>query len=148
MRLQLALTTRLLLGGLEAFIAIGALYGGIRLLVDPEGFGLKQAWLAGSPFSSYTIPAVFLLVMIAGGMIAAALLALWASELAALAGFSMGVTLLAFLIVETWVIGFHSATQIPLLVSTGMPAGALVALGSKCLHPSLKVGSRPHGNQR
>ena len=31
--------------GLEAFVAVMVIYGGIRLLVDAAGFGVREEWL-------------------------------------------------------------------------------------------------------
>ena len=75
---------------------------------------------------------MFLLVVIGGGMVAAAVLTLGGSSLAAPVAIGMGVVVLAFLVVETAVIGYHGATQLPLLVTTALPALALIALGARC----------------
>src|SRR5690349_16570328 len=74
---------RIVVAMLELFLGIGALYGGISLLVDAEGFGMKESWLDGSPFADYLIPGLFLLVVIGGGMLVAAALALAGSSRAA-----------------------------------------------------------------
>jgi hypothetical protein len=130
-RSTLSRRSRWALAALELFIGVGAVYGGVELLTDADGFGLKEAWLDGSPFPDYTIPGVFLLVVIGGGMIAAAVLTLGGSRLAAPAAIGMGVIVLAFLVVETMVIGYHGATQLPLLVTTALPALALIVLGAR-----------------
>lgn len=60
---------------LEVFTGVMAIYGSISLLVDAGGFGVQEEWLHGSPFSNYQIPAVALLVFVAGGnLLSAALL--------------------------------------------------------------------------
>ena len=92
---------------------------------------MKRTWLDGSPFPDYTIPGVFLLVVIGGGMLAAAALALTGSGWAARVALGMGVVVLAFLVIETTVIGYHGATQLPLLVTTALPAMALIVLGAR-----------------
>ncbi len=74
---------------------------------------------------------MFLLVVIGGGMLTAAALALSGSGWAAPVAVGMGVVVLAFLVIETTVIGYHGATQLPLLVTTALPAMALIVLGAR-----------------
>jgi hypothetical protein len=117
----------------RAAIGIGALYGGISLLPDPEGFGVEESWLDGTPFPSYTIPGLFLLVVIGGGMLGAAATALLGSRWTRLAAFCLGLALLLFLSVETVAIGYQGPAQLGLVAITGIPAIVLVVLGSKAL---------------
>ena len=53
------------LGVLQAFIGLGALGGGIMLVIDPSGsaLGVPLSFLEGSPFPDYLIPGIFLLVV-------------------------------------------------------------------------------------
>lgn len=53
----------------SAWVCAGALFGGYGLLSDAEGLGARQSWLQGSPFPDYTIPGLFLLIVIGGGML-------------------------------------------------------------------------------
>ena len=46
-------------------MGFGAIGGGISLLRDAEGFGIQEAWLAGSPFSDYRVPGWFLALSVA-----------------------------------------------------------------------------------
>jgi peptidoglycan/LPS O-acetylase OafA/YrhL len=128
--------TQALLVVLEGFVGIGALYGGINLLTDANGFGVEESWLDGTPFPNYTIPGVFLFVVVGGGMLAAAVTALIGSDWAELVAFCMGVTLLIFLTVETVVIGYQGFAQVRLLAIAGIPALVLVTVGSKALGES------------
>lgn len=48
---------------LHFILGTGAFYGGWHLITDPIGFGMKPEWLAASPFSSYLIPGVVLLLV-------------------------------------------------------------------------------------
>jgi hypothetical protein len=99
------------------------------LLADPEGLGAKRTWLKGSPFSDYTIPGVVLLVLIGGGMLATALLAVRRHRLAATAAVSMAVALLGWGAVETAVMGFRGWPQVILLAVWVIgPAVALLAI--------------------
>jgi hypothetical protein len=132
-RIRLGGWTRAALVTLEAFVGIGAVYGGIRLLADADGFGIEASWLDGTPFPDYTIPGLVLLVVIGGSMLAAAALALRGSDWAAFAAFCAGVVLLVFLAVETAAIGYQGSAQAPLLVVCGASGFALAALGSRSL---------------
>ncbi|MBL7825698.1 MAG: hypothetical protein JNJ57_03640 [Saprospiraceae bacterium] len=47
---------------LQLILGTGAFYGSWKLLTDPMGFGMNPEWLAGTPFKSYVIPGLILLV--------------------------------------------------------------------------------------
>ncbi len=117
----------------ELVMGIGAIYGGLSLLHDAESFGVKEAWLDGSPFADYTIPALFLLIVIGGGMLASALLAWRRSPLAPRAALAMGATLGAWLIIETAIIRFHGPQQPILLALCGASAVTLIAASTRTL---------------
>lgn len=55
----------LILGSLQFFVAIGAFPAGILMLIDPDGsaLGLPEALLTGSPFDSYLIPGIILIIV-------------------------------------------------------------------------------------
>jgi hypothetical protein len=53
---------------LHAFVGIGALFGGLAGMLNPqEPLGIPAELLEGSPFSSYFIPALILFVVIGLG---------------------------------------------------------------------------------
>jgi hypothetical protein len=56
---------------LELLAAMAALYGGIGLIAD-NALGITEEWLQGTPFNSWVLPGVFLLVVVAAPMLAAA----------------------------------------------------------------------------
>jgi hypothetical protein len=62
---------RITLVVLEAFIALSAIAGGLSLATGAITFPL--AWLAGTPFSDYTIPALLLAIVVGGSALLAAL---------------------------------------------------------------------------
>ena len=112
--------------GLEVFTGVMALYGGISLLADASGFGVKEEWLRGSPFSNYQIPAVVLLVCVAGGNLLSAAL-LWARNEAGLPlSLAAGIVLMGFEIVETYSFGLRSFQQ-PLMFVIGLAVATLAA---------------------
>jgi hypothetical protein len=55
---------RYTLGGLLALVAVNAFGGGYYGLAGAEG--IPREWLAGSPFHSYFVPSLFLLVVVGG----------------------------------------------------------------------------------
>ena len=74
---------------LELFVASMAVYGGVGLIWD-NALGMSAEWLAGSPFTSWVLPGVFLLLVVAVPMTLAAVLELrrsaWAGVASVVAG--------------------------------------------------------------
>lgn len=111
-------------------VGLGAVYGGVGLLVDAEALGVEQSWLEETLFPDYRLPGVVLLVVVGGGMLLTALSALRRSRLAGLAALGMGVTLLAWGAVETLTIGYQGVAQLVLLsVFVIAPALPLITIG-------------------
>ena len=107
---------------LLVFLSLGAGAGGCAILADPSGAFLKMTPrdLAGSPFSDFLIPGLFLLVVLGFGSALAAFL-LWkrpgrTSRLFALA---LSATLLAWIAVQVAVIGYRGLLQ-PLYGALGV----------------------------
>ena len=118
----------------ELVVGIGAVFGGYRLLSDPTGLGAKQSWLDGTVFPDYTIPGLVLLVIIGGGMLAAAAITVFAERFAARAAGLMAALLLAWGVTETVTIGWRGWQQI-VLVGAFVIAPALI-LGRAFAHRS------------
>jgi hypothetical protein len=117
---------------IEVVVAIGAVYGGLSLVADPDELGVDHAWLAGSVFPDYTIPGLVLLVVIGGGMLTAAAITAWAPRLAGLAAEVMAAALLVWGTVETVTIGWRGTTQLVLIAMFVVAPGiALVFLGRR-----------------
>ena len=106
------------------FSALSAVGGSIAMLVT-DGLGMPRVMLEGSPFDSFAIPAVVLLVIVGGTQVLAAvqLLRRAPSALlwAAIAGFGMTI----WIVVETVVIRGFSALQ-GIYLATGLAQIALV----------------------
>jgi len=103
--------------GLEVFLSIGALAGGLALIVGPRGeiLPLKVTALAGSPFDTYFVPGAILFVVIGLGPLGAAVLGWARRPIAPLAGLITGVGLLIWLIVEIGIVGYTSDPPLQLL---------------------------------
>jgi hypothetical protein len=82
---------RLVVAGVAGVVGAGALYGGVRLLVDAEALGVKESWLEGTPFPDYRVPGVVLAV-IGCGMLVTALAALRRSRYAGVASLATSLT--------------------------------------------------------
>ena len=112
---RLSRTARLVVTIVTLIVGAGAVYGGVGLLLDAERFGAKDAWLDGTPFADYLVPALVLLTVIGGGMFTTALAAFLNSRFAGAAALFMGVVLLIWGVVETMTIGYLGIAQVVLL---------------------------------
>lgn len=121
--------------GLLLFQGASGVGGGIALTLDATGtgIGLDPAWIAGSPFADYRIPGLFLLLVLGVGPLVATALVLRRSPWAWSASLMVGLTLLAWLLVEVAVIGWQSDP--PLQLIYGIVGAAIVFL---TLHPTVR----------
>lgn len=127
---------RVAVAGVCGAIGAGALYGGVRLLVDAEALGAERSWLEGTLLPDYRVPGFVLVVVVGGGMLATALAALRRSRYAGLASLVMGVVLLAWGAVETLTIGYRGAGQLVLLAVFVLgPALPLLVIGWRATTP-------------
>lgn len=114
--------------GLEVLVGIMAIYGSVSLLVDAEGFGVKDEWLRGSPFTNYQIPALALLVSVGGSsLLAAGALLRVQHETGAMLSIGAGAVLVLFEVAETYWFGLRNFQQ-PLMCAVGLVIAGLGAL--------------------
>lgn len=99
-----ARSVRRALVALEAVVALNAVGGGIYGLAGAKN--VPREWLAGSPFHSYTISSLVLLIVVGGGMIVSAGLVVADYRFAAEAAIGAGLILLGWIIVEALIIPF------------------------------------------
>lgn len=83
---------------IELLMGLSAIGGGIGLLGD--WIGMPREALDGTPFSTFTLPALILMVVIGGSQLGAAWLAWNRHSLAPLASFAAGGILLGWIAVE------------------------------------------------
>ncbi|WP_435346336.1 hypothetical protein [Haloarchaeobius sp. HRN-SO-5] len=125
----------LLIGTL--FLSLTALIGGFYLVRDPTGqsIGLVMAvdlsHLDGTPFTTYTIPGLILVVFLGLYPLAVLYGQLTRRSWAWSGSLLMGIVLLVWIVVEVYLIGYIS----PLQPAYGLVGIALVAL---CLLPSVR----------
>ncbi len=102
-----------------------------------NGLGLPVDWIRHSVFPDYAIPGVLLILLIGGGMLGAAWITIRRPVLAGPVGVAMGSVQLAWLAIETVVVGWHGGPQGVLVGVIGLLAVALVVLGGRVV----KIGS-------
>ena len=122
-----ALRARWIAAATEIVIGVAAVFGGYGLLSDAEGLGVKQTWLDGSVFPDYTVPGLFLLVVIGGGMLSTAAITVVRERHAALAAGVMANVLVLWGATETITIGWRGWQQ-------------LVLVGAFVIAPTLILG--------
>ncbi len=88
---------------LNTFLSITAVAGGVGLISG--WITLPVEWLHGSPFRSYTIPGLVLLVVVGGGGLIATVTIWRRHELAALLSIVAGTIIMCFEVVEVLVVG-------------------------------------------
>lgn len=98
------------LGVLQVFIGIGAVGGGLGLVLEPSGENLRIPidLLHNSPFSNYLVPGIFLLAINGLGNLVGSVLSfrryLYAGETAMV----LGVFLVVWIILQVyWIGSFH-----------------------------------------
>jgi hypothetical protein len=98
------------LGVLQVLIGIGAVGGGLMLVLDPSGqnLGTPLEMLEGTPFKTFLIPGIVLLVINGLGSLAGAILSFMRHQYAGYVAMALGVFLVAWILVQVyWFNGFH-----------------------------------------
>lgn len=109
MRGDLTDVRRFFLGGLLAFVGVSALGGGLFGILGAEG--VPKEWLRGTPFDSYFVPSLILLVVVSGGSLVAAVVVFRRHRLARLAGWIAGGILLVWIAAQVAIVGYVSWLQ-------------------------------------
>jgi hypothetical protein len=92
---------RIVLLVIEAFVGLSALGGGIAILQGVVfGFVLPLSWLAGTPFSDYTIPGLALVIVVGGSALLAAATVFIERERAVLVSMMAGLFMAGYEVVE------------------------------------------------
>ena len=115
---------------LEVVLSIGALGGGLVLIVAPRGeiTPLPLSALAGSPFETYLGPGLMLFTVLGLGPLIAARLAWIRHPLAPVGALIVGAALLSWIAVEIAIIGYSNEPPLQaiyLLLGTVITAVAL-----------------------
>jgi hypothetical protein len=118
---------------LEVLLSIGALGGGLVLMLAPRGeiMPLPLSALAGSPFDTYLVPGLILFGVLGLGPLVAARLAWLRHPLAPTAAFVVGIGLLIWVAVEVAIIGYSN--EPPLQTIYGILGVAIVLVAVRWL---------------
>jgi hypothetical protein len=124
--------------GLEIVIAASAGYGGVGLIAG-NAIGMPDDWLAGTSFTSWTLPGVLLLLVVAAPMAVAAALELRRSRWAAVASAGAGAAQIGWIAGELLVMQRYNVLQ-PVMILLGL-AVLLIAVTAR-RHEPLWPGRR------
>ena len=133
--------------GLLILLTVGALQGGIAMVVHPlEPLGMPTSFLDGLPIETYLWPGIFLLSIAAGSALTVVGLASgwrwrWAGAIERrmrfrwpwIGAMSIGSLLLVFELIELFVVPFHPVMH-PLLVAGSLAIVGLTATPSTRRH--------------
>lgn len=98
------------LGVLQAFIGIGAVAGGLSLVLDPSGanLGTPLAMLEATPFTTFLIPGIVLFTVNGLGTLAGAIVSFTHQRYAGEVALALGAFLIAWILIQGyWMAGFH-----------------------------------------
>jgi len=100
---------------LELLIAVMAVYGAVGLIWN-NAIGMTAEWLAGTPFNSWVLPGVLLLIVVALPMGVAAVLELRRSPWAAVASVVAGAAQIGWIAAQLAIIQMYFFLQPVMLV--------------------------------
>lgn len=97
----------LLTGLLQVLIGVGAVPAGLAFILDPSGslIGMSPEMLEGSPLPDFLVPGIFLLLVNGIGSLTGAVLTFRRHALAGRAAMGLGAFLMAWIVVQVWVLG-------------------------------------------
>ena len=125
---------------LELLLGASAVYGGVGLLTGT--LGMSDDWLAGTPFASWLVPGVALLLIVAVPMLGAALLEVRRHRLAPTASVLAGVLQVGWIAVQLLVMQRYFVLQPVVLI---VAAGLLLVAGVRrrtTTHPATVAVAR------
>ena len=98
------------LGVLQAFIGLGAVAGGLSLILDPSGatLGTPLELLEDTPFTTFLIPGIVLFTVNGLGSLAGAVASFVRHRYAGEVALALGAFLIAWILVQVyWMSGVH-----------------------------------------
>lgn len=95
---------RIIIGLLTGFVALTAIGGGIAMLVGAEAQRFPLAWLEGTPFNDYTIPALLLAIAVGGSALAACVSLFINPKASTVISILSGLTLMGYITVEVLIL--------------------------------------------
>jgi hypothetical protein len=98
------------LGALQLLLGLGAVGGGLALVLEPSGsiLGMPLEMLRRTPFSTYLVPGIVLLVCIGLGNLAGSVASFTRLRNAGKTAMALGLFLVAWIMLQVhWFAGFH-----------------------------------------
>jgi hypothetical protein len=123
----------------ELLAGAGAVYGGVGLAWD-NAIGMLDEWLEGTPFTSWLVPGVLLLLVVAVPMAGAAVLEVRRSPWATAASITAGSAQIAWIAAQLAIMQRYNVMQ-PIVLAWGL-AVVLLAVAAGRHRPLLPVGGR------
>lgn len=122
---------RIALASIETLTGLGAVGGGISILIGAFDRWFPVAWLVGTPFSDYTIPGLILLIVVGGGMLLAAATQFVQREWAVLISVVMACFMLGWIACEVAIIDRYAQAVVPSTIAQQVlfPVLGLVMIG-------------------
>lgn len=102
---------------LEIIIGVAAVGGGVYALTGAAS--VPRDYLKGTPFRSFLVPGLVLMVVVGGSMLLAATLLLMETRLARVASLEAGIILVAWIGMQVSMIGYRHWLQ-PLMGALGL----------------------------
>ena len=101
------------LGILQAFIGVGAMFGGFGLMMDPSGvsLGMSVTLLHGTPFQNFFIPGLVLFSMNGLGTLIASYFTFTNRRFAGTLALLFGAGLMLWIVIQVALIGYQSLLQ-------------------------------------
>jgi len=103
----------IILGVIQLFVALGALPAGYSMMVQPDGsdLGMTVDLLAGSPFSDFFIPGIFLFTVNGLFNLISAILSFYRFKYTYLLGFLLGTAMVIWISVQVYSVGLNHILQ-------------------------------------
>lgn len=100
------------LGALQTFIGLTAIAGGLKLVTNPNGIpDFPIEWLSNSPFTSYLVPGLVLLIVIGFGNVFAGTVTFLRKKYFGSFAALLGIFLILFMAIEVLFIGLRNFLQ-------------------------------------
>jgi len=111
---------------LLVLLSSSALYGGYLLAVDPTGQRLQMSTqlLAGTPFTDFRVPGLFLLVVLGVGALIPIFGHVARTRWSVFSSLVVGLTLLCWIVIQVALVGYISWLQ-PVFAAVGVAIAAL-----------------------
>ncbi|MHA6783092.1 hypothetical protein ACVGOW_19150 [Pseudonocardia saturnea] len=123
----------------ELLVAAAAVYGGVGLAWG-NAIGMFDEWLEGTPFTSWLVPGILLLLVVAAPMATAALLELRCSPWVAAASITAGAAQIAWIAAQLAIMQRYNVQQ-PIILACGL-AVVLLAVAASRHRPVLPSDGR------